>query len=117
MLVKNLEELEVECLPTDLPESIEVDISTMTKPGEGIHVRDVQDLGQNPHSRYASDTMVAVATSPRSKRKPQPSPVPKLLHRLAPSPNSPWTAARRKTKAKSKSLVNTKLPDQKSGSF
>ena len=38
VLVKNLEQLEVECLPTDLPERIDVDISVMKRPGEGIRV-------------------------------------------------------------------------------
>jgi len=61
VLVKNLEELEVECLPTDLPESIEVDISAMTKPGEGIRVRDVQ-ISDKIRILNDSDTMVAVAT-------------------------------------------------------
>src|SRR5574339_1218563 len=42
VLVKNLEQLEVECLPTDLPERIDVDISVLNRPGEGIRVRDVK---------------------------------------------------------------------------
>jgi large subunit ribosomal protein L25 len=61
VLVKNLEQLEVECLPTDLPESIEVDISSMKRPGEGIRVRDVQ-ISDKIRILNDSDTMVAVAT-------------------------------------------------------
>ena len=61
VLVTNLQSLEVECLPTDLPESIEVDISAMTKPGEGIRVRDVQ-ISDKIRILNDSDTMVAVAT-------------------------------------------------------
>jgi large subunit ribosomal protein L25 len=61
VLVKNLEQLEVECLPTDLPESIEVDISALKKPGEGIRVRDVQ-ISDKIRVLNDSDTMVAVAT-------------------------------------------------------
>jgi large subunit ribosomal protein L25 len=61
VLVKNLEQLEVECLPTDLPERIEVDISAMTKPGEGIRVRDVQ-ISDKVRILNDPDTMVAVAT-------------------------------------------------------
>ncbi|HLF75610.1 MAG TPA: 50S ribosomal protein L25, partial [Anaerolineales bacterium] len=41
VLVRNLESLEVECLPTDLPEAIEVDISVLDRPGEGIRVKDI----------------------------------------------------------------------------
>jgi large subunit ribosomal protein L25 len=61
VLVKNLEQLEMECLPTDLPESIEVDISALKKPGEGIRVRDVQ-ISDKIRVLNDSDTMVAVAT-------------------------------------------------------
>ena len=64
VLVHNLEELEVESLPGDLPERIEVDISVLSRIGDGIRVRDVVvsdkvRLLDNP------DTMVAVATAPK----------------------------------------------------
>lgn len=61
VLVHNLEELEVECLPADLPERIEIDISAMNKPGEGIRVRDVQ-VSDKIRLLADPDTMVAVAT-------------------------------------------------------
>jgi len=41
VLVPGLEELEVEALPRDLPERIQVDVSTLTEIGEAIHVRDI----------------------------------------------------------------------------
>ncbi|NOH03328.1 MAG: 50S ribosomal protein L25 [Chloroflexi bacterium] len=41
VLVQNLERLEVECLPTDLPERITVDISVLMQIGDSIRVRDV----------------------------------------------------------------------------
>ena len=61
VLVHNLEQLEVECLPTDLPERIDVDISSLAKPGEGIRVRDVK-VADNVRILNDPDTMVAVAT-------------------------------------------------------
>lgn len=61
VLVKNLEQLEVECLPTDLPERIDVDISVLAKPGEGIRVREVQ-VPDTIRLLNDPDTMVAVAT-------------------------------------------------------
>ena len=64
VLVHNLEQLEVECLPTDLPERIEVDISSLEKPGEGIRVRDVK-VADNVRLLNDPDTMVAVATFPK----------------------------------------------------
>jgi large subunit ribosomal protein L25 len=61
VLVKNLEQLEVECLPTDLPERIDVDISAMERPGEGIRVREVK-VPDTVRLLNDPDTMVAVAT-------------------------------------------------------
>jgi large subunit ribosomal protein L25 len=42
ILINGLEELEVECLPYDLPERIVVDISGLKNIGDSIHVRDIQ---------------------------------------------------------------------------
>jgi large subunit ribosomal protein L25 len=61
VLVKNLEQLEVECLPTHLPERIDVDISVLNRPGEGIRVRDVK-ISDDVRILNDEDTMVAVAT-------------------------------------------------------
>lgn len=46
ILINGLEELEVECLPSDLPERIVVDISTLANIGDAIHVRDIKISGK-----------------------------------------------------------------------
>jgi large subunit ribosomal protein L25 len=61
VLVHNLEQLEVEALPNDLPERIDVDISSLAKPGDGIRVREVK-VPDNVRILNDPDTMVAVAT-------------------------------------------------------
>jgi large subunit ribosomal protein L25 len=61
VMVHNLEELEVECLPNDLPERIDVDISSLNRPGEGIRLRDVH-VSDQVRLLGDPDTMVAVAT-------------------------------------------------------
>ena len=61
VLVKNLEQREVEALPTDLPERIDVDITALAKPGDGIRVREVQ-VPDTVRILNDPDTMVAVAT-------------------------------------------------------
>ncbi len=42
LLVKNLDELSVECLPGDLLDHITVDISTILEFGQAIHVKDIK---------------------------------------------------------------------------
>ncbi len=61
VLVTGLHTLSVECLPTDLPESIVVDIAPLTKPGDGLHVRDVK-VDDNIRVLDDPDEMVVIAT-------------------------------------------------------
>jgi large subunit ribosomal protein L25 len=56
--------LEVECLPADLPERIDVDISVLQRPGDGIRVRDIQ-VSDKVQILDDPETMVAVATAAR----------------------------------------------------
>jgi large subunit ribosomal protein L25 len=42
ILVNGVEVVEVECLPKDLPERIQVDISSLHQIGDSLHVRDIQ---------------------------------------------------------------------------
>src|SRR5581483_1854853 len=41
MILHNLETIEMECLPTDLPPDIQVDVSGLSEVGDAIHVRDL----------------------------------------------------------------------------
>src|SRR5512141_248604 len=64
VLVHGLENLEVECLPTDLPEGIDVDIAALKQVGDGIHVSDLA-VADNIRVLTDSDEMIAVATAPK----------------------------------------------------
>jgi large subunit ribosomal protein L25 len=64
VLVHGLESVEVECLPTDLPERITVDIAALAQVGDGIHVSDIT-LPDNIRMLTDSDEMIAVATAPK----------------------------------------------------
>ncbi|HSK87704.1 MAG TPA: 50S ribosomal protein L25 [Anaerolineales bacterium] len=61
VLVTNLQSLAVECLPTDLPERIDVDITPLERPGDGLRVRDVK-VSDKIQLLDDPDTMVVVAT-------------------------------------------------------
>jgi large subunit ribosomal protein L25 len=63
MLINGLSELEVEAFPQDLPESIVVDISTLIKIGDGIHVRDIV-LSDKVQVLDTPDEMIVLATAP-----------------------------------------------------
>ena len=61
VLVHNLETIEVESLPADLPERIDIDISVLKRPGYGIRLKDLQ-VSDKIRLLGDPETMVAVAT-------------------------------------------------------
>ncbi|HVN14974.1 MAG TPA: 50S ribosomal protein L25 [Anaerolineales bacterium] len=61
VLVNHLTELEVECLPTDLPERILVDLDPIKQVGDAIHVRDIV-VSDNVRVLDDPDEMIVVAT-------------------------------------------------------
>jgi large subunit ribosomal protein L25 len=62
MVYAMAESLEIEALPRDLPEVIEVDISILTKIGDNITIADL-DLGENVEILSSMDTVIAAAIS------------------------------------------------------
>jgi large subunit ribosomal protein L25 len=62
ILVNGLTEIEVECLPTDLPEKIVVDIAALVKVGDGIYVRDLV-LPENVKVLDHPEEMLVIATA------------------------------------------------------
>jgi large subunit ribosomal protein L25 len=62
ILVNGLTELEVECLPADLPQRFVVDISGLVEVGDGVYVKDVA-APANVEILSDSDEMIVVATA------------------------------------------------------
>lgn len=66
IVVPSKEELEVECLPDDLPSRIEVDLSELTEIGDALHVRDIP-LPPRVEVLEDPDEVVVVITPPLSE--------------------------------------------------
>ena len=62
------DELEVECLPQDLPERIEVDLSGLTQIGDAIHVRDLK-VSDKVKILTDPDTMIVLLTAPEMEEE------------------------------------------------
>jgi large subunit ribosomal protein L25 len=62
ILVTGNDEVEVECLPQDLPERIIVDISSLAKIGDGLYVRDLS-IPAGVKILEDPDTLVVLVTS------------------------------------------------------
>jgi len=69
MLIKNVDELEVECLPTDLVHEIMVDISKLDNFGDILHLKDmVVPAGLTVKHLHGEDPIASVA-APRSEEE------------------------------------------------
>nr|BAL56873.1 50S ribosomal protein L25 [uncultured Chloroflexota bacterium] len=62
VLVTGLDEVEIECLPSDLPDRIVVDLSALKEIGDGIYVRDLA-LSDRIRVLDDPDELIVVATS------------------------------------------------------
>jgi large subunit ribosomal protein L25 len=68
IIVKNLEEIEVEALPRDLPEFLEVDLTPIDEIGKSIHVRDIT-VPPGVELLVDADEMIVKADPPRSEEE------------------------------------------------
>ena len=66
VLIHRMEQLEVECLPTDLPERLLVDISSIKEIGNSIRVSDIA-LPENVAVMEDADEIVIIATLAREE--------------------------------------------------
>ena len=64
ILVQNMDVLEVECLPADMPHSIEVDLSGLTEIDQAVHVK---DLHVDPGVSILSDPEQMIVQIARSR--------------------------------------------------
>ncbi len=62
ILISGVNEVEIEALPTDLPESLEVDISTLEKIGDSVLIRDLE-LSDKLTVLTDPNTMLAVTSA------------------------------------------------------
>lgn len=74
ILVTGLTSLEVECLPGDLPEKVVVDISSLQKIGDSLHVSDIT-VPDEVQVLSAADEMIVIATAPKVEAVEEVTPV------------------------------------------
>jgi large subunit ribosomal protein L25 len=69
VLVHRMDALEVECLPTDLPERISVDVSSIKEIGNSVRVRDIV-LSEKVAVLDDEDEIVIIATLAKEEKEP-----------------------------------------------
>ncbi len=68
VLVKNMDTVEVSCLPSDLPHEIEVDISSLVDFDSSIHIKDLK-VGSRVELTADPEEVVALVEPPRSEEE------------------------------------------------
>jgi large subunit ribosomal protein L25 len=68
VFVKNMDTIEIESLPQDLPKEIKVDISQIKNLEEAIHAKDL-DIPKNVKLSVNEDEVVAIVLKPRTKEE------------------------------------------------
>ncbi len=68
VLIKNIDTVEVRCLPADLPREIEINISSLVTFNDYIYAKDIP-LDKNVEIDLNPDTVIAMVTPPRSKEE------------------------------------------------
>ncbi len=68
ILIKNITELKITCLPKDLPASIEVDISPLETFEDDIHIKDLK-IGKEIKVEADLEEVVVTVTPPRSEEE------------------------------------------------
>lgn len=68
VLVKSLDNIEISCLPADLPSNIEVDISKIKTFEDHIYVKDLK-IPKGVEVKDDPETVVALVTPPRSEEE------------------------------------------------
>ncbi len=71
VLVMMKNELEVEALPTDLPDHIEVDISVLTEVGSTIHAKDLKFDRSKVTVEISDDEVIATIQEPVKEPEPE----------------------------------------------
>ena len=65
MVLSNLDAIEMECLPTDLPPDIQVDVSALAEVGDSIHVRDLEIDREKCALKVGEDDVVVHVVAPQ----------------------------------------------------
>jgi len=84
LLLQTLNEVEVECLPTDIPAHIAVDAEKLTEVGQSVHVKDLNvDKGKVEITNDPEEVVITVQTAEMKEEEPEPEVAPEEVEAIA----------------------------------
>lgn len=72
LILQTLNEVEVECLPTDIPQSIVIDAERLTEVGQSVHVKDLKVSDKVEIKTEPEEVVVTVQTAEMKEEEPEP---------------------------------------------
>jgi large subunit ribosomal protein L25 len=115
VLVKNLSEIEVECLPVDLPHSVAVDIFVLKAFTDAVHIKDLK-ISAEVHVLTPADEVVAKVQPPRDVEAELAVPVEEKVEEVLAASEKPKTAGAEE-EAPAKAGVEASAPPKADGSL
>jgi large subunit ribosomal protein L25 len=108
LLLQTLNEIEVECLPTDIPAHIEVDATKLTELGQSVHVKDLKvDKDKVEITNDPEEVVVTVQTAEMKEEEPEPEVSPEDVEATAEKGESEGEEATAESGEKSESKEDT----------
>jgi len=84
LLLQTINEIEVECLPTDIPANIEIDSTKLTEVGQSVHIKDLKiDDQKVTITNDPEEVVVTVQTAEMKEEEPEPEVSPEEVEATA----------------------------------
>lgn len=84
LLLQTLNEVEVECLPTDIPANISINAEKLTEVGQSVHVKDLKiDKDKVEITNDPEEVVVTVQTAEMKEEEPEPVVSPEEVEAIA----------------------------------
>jgi large subunit ribosomal protein L25 len=83
LLLQTLNEVEVECLPTEIPAHFSIDAEKLTEIGQSVHVKDLKTPDGVTITNDPEETIVAVQTAEMKEEEPEPEVAPEDVEATA----------------------------------
>ena len=84
LILQTLNEVEIECLPTDIPAQISIDAEKLTEVGQTVHVKDLKiDKDKVIITNDSEEVVVTVQTAEMKEEEPEPVVAPEEVEATA----------------------------------
>lgn len=117
LVLQTLNELEIECLPADIPHEVEVDVSNLSEVGQTIHAQDLKVNREKIEVKNdPEEVVVSVQTAEMKEEVVEEAPAPEEVKAIAEKAEEEVVEGEeKKEEAKEEAETKEESPEQKEG--